>query len=254
MNTKGLFEFINVIYTYDKGQSVVDALCRRKLRFSCWVESMFKKRKAFEACVFTCNMENKDFKTQLLIHENRFKESLEGYAKSKWFDEVYDRKKQPQEFFMQKYHEVRKRQIELALAYIEKIKNPNITTLIESNEGSVEKAVPHFEGYSVQKITELYNFLIGRGYLDAHTPKDDFIYYFTGEGNVPTNGMKWVGKNVDLSILITLLFGHNDERRWKKSEEIFDKKYLRSSYSNIRFDIDKTEIACFVKNLRAIGK
>lgn len=251
MNTKGLFEFINVIYTYDKGQSVVDALCRRKLRFSRWAESMFKKRKAFEACVFTCNMDNKDFKTQLLIHENRFKESLEGYAKSKWFDEVYDRKKQPQEFFMQKYHEVRKKQIELALAYIEKIKNPNITTLIESNEGSVEKAVPHFEGYSVQKITELYNFLIERGYLDAHTPEDDFIYYFTGEGKVPASCLKWCktkNKNT-LSLFVKNLVG-DQAHFWEKSEKIFGVTGLKGSYYQMGEDKIRThELTDFIVDL-----
>ena len=229
MNTKGLFDFYNVIYTYDKGDSVIKALCSGKMRFSRWVDSMFKKRKAFEACVFTCYLENDKFKEQLLIYENRFKQSLEGYVKSKWFDEEFDRKQNPCEFFTRKYHEVRKRQIELALEYIEKVKNPRTTNLSVQSETSVENVVPHFEGYSTEVITDVFEYLIDIKYLDAHTSKEDFLYYFTGEGEIPTNRLKWRANKVDTAIFVETLFGKS-KKRWDITAYIFDEL---NNYANI---------------------
>ena len=93
MNTKGFFDFYNTIYTYDKGQSVINALRYRKMTFSHWAEGLFKKRKNCEACIFTCFLENDKFKEQLVMYENRFKKSLSGYARSRRFDVEYDIKK-----------------------------------------------------------------------------------------------------------------------------------------------------------------
>ena len=40
-------------------------------------------------------MENDNFKEQLLIYENEFKQSIENYANSHWFDVEYDITKHP---------------------------------------------------------------------------------------------------------------------------------------------------------------
>lgn len=241
MNTKGLFDFYNVIYTYDKGDSVIKALCSGKMRFSRWADSMFKKRKAFEGSVFTCYLGNDKFMEQLLIYENRFKQSLDGYAKSNWFDTEYDRKQNPREFFTRKYHEVRKRQIELALVYIDKVRNPkNVQVQVE-----VERK-PYYEGYSVEKITQLFDFLIKKGFLDCNTSKDEFIYYFTGVGEQPTNTLKWCRANVQLAILIGKLFD-TDGKKWHKAEQIFGITHLKSSFFNASDKtFDKSEVNAFI--------
>ena len=230
MNTKGLFEFINVIYTYDKGKSVVDSLCNGKIRYSSFTSKMFRKRKAFEASVFTCCLENPNFIEQLLIYENRFKKSLEGYAQSHWFDVEYDRLQQPREYFTRKYHEVRKRQIELALVYIEKVKNPKLTdscTTIETT--SVEPEIPHFEGHSVEVIERVFEYLMSKKCLDCNTQKEDFVYYFTGMGEVPTNRLRWCSKKKYIPMFVEELY-RNDIRKWEKTTYIFNES--KNNYAN----------------------
>jgi hypothetical protein len=229
MTTKGFFDFYNTIYTYDKGQSVINALRYRKMTFSHWAEGLFKKRKNCEACIFTCFLENDKFKEQLVMYENRFKKSLSGYARSRRFDVEYDIKKNPRKFFERKYHEVRKRQIELILEYIEKVKNPNSTNPIASAEASVDNRPPHFEGRTVEKMTKVFEYLISKGHLDGNTAKEDFIYYFTGEGEIPSVKLKWRTAKINTAIFIETLFGEA-KKKWDITSYIFDEK---NNYANI---------------------
>lgn len=229
MDTRGFFDFYNAIYTYDKGQSVINALRYRKMTFNHWAESMFKKRKDCEACIFTCFLENDKFKEQLVIYENRFKKSLSGYARSNRFSVEYDIKKNPRKFLEQKYHEVRKRQIELILEYIEKVKTPEGTNPIVSTKASVDNRPPHFEGYSSEVMTDVFEYLIDKRYLDTQTSKEDFLYYFTGEGEIPTNRLKWRTNKVETAIFIETLFGEA-KKKWDITSYIFDEK---NNYANI---------------------
>ncbi len=251
MDTKGFFEFINVIYTYDKGKSVVDSLCNGKIRYSSFTSKMFRKRKAFESSVFTCCLENPNFIEQLLIYENRFKKSLEGYAQSHWFDVEYDRLQQPREYFTRKYHEVRRRQIELALAYIEKVRNPQSTNPSFSDNSSKEKVAPYFEGFTSEEVTKLFDFLVEKRYL-LNPSKDDFLYYFGGgNGNQPAATLEWnmSKKKNSLAFLIGTLF-KGDRNFWDKAELIFGTTGLKGLYHGKReSERSEHEIVKFVVDL-----
>lgn len=246
MDTKGLFDFINVIYTNDKGKALIESLCKGKVRYRSFTQQMFSKRRAFEKSVFTCCLENPKFMEELLIYENRFKQSLEGYSKSSWFDVEYNRLDQPREFFTRKFHEVRRRQIELALEYIEKVKNPQLTN---NNDSMGMERQPYYEGFSEDEINSLFDFLMERRYLDCETLREDFIYYFTGKGEQPQNILKWCQSNVQLAILIGTLCD-KDDKLWAKAERIFGIAHLKSSYNNApESTMNKSEIRSFVKDL-----
>ncbi|MBQ8337093.1 MAG: hypothetical protein IJY44_06145 [Bacteroidaceae bacterium] len=241
MNDKKFFGFINAFNAQGGDKVVIKSLLAKKYSFWKWYCSVVKKREAFEECVFTCYLENDKFKEQLLIYENKFKETIERYKTSHWFASDFGQEEGTEDYYARKYHEVRKRQTELALAYIDKVRNPkNVQVQVE-----VERK-PYYEGYSVEKITQLFDFLIKKGFLDCNTSKDEFIYYFTGVGEQPINTLKWCRTNVQLAILIGKLFD-TDEKKWHKAEQIFGITHLKSSFFNASDKtFDKSEVNAFI--------
>ena len=190
MNTDGFFAFYNVLYTGDNGNEVINALRYRKITLEKWKKDIFKKRRDCEACIFTCFLENDKFKEQLVIYENEFKQSIENYANSHWFDVEYDITKHPRKHLARRYHEIRKRQIELVLKYIEKVRNPKITNLSVSADPSVDNRPPHYTYTKIDKTITLFNYLVEKGYL-LNPSQNDFVYYMTGEGESPTSCLQW---------------------------------------------------------------
>ena len=241
MDTKGFFDFYYALYAKGGDDVVINSMFRRKGGVRKLFFDITKKREVCEACIFTCFLENDKFKEQLLIYENIFKETIERYKTSHWFNEDFGKEEKTLEYYARKYHEIRKRQIELVLKFIEKVRNPkNVQVQVE-----VERK-PYYEGYSVEKITQLFDFLIKKGYLDCNTSKDEFIYYFTGVGEQPTNTLKWCRANVQLAILIGKLFD-TDEKKWHKAEQIFGITHLKSSFFNASDKtFDKSEVNAFI--------
>ncbi|MBR3608648.1 MAG: hypothetical protein IKL50_02035 [Bacteroidales bacterium] len=241
MDTKGFFDFYYALYAKGGDDVVINSMFRRKGGVRKLFFDITKKREVCEACIFTCFLENDKFKEQLLIYENIFKETIERYKTSHWFAPDFGQEEGTEDYYARKYHEIRKRQIELVLKYIDKVRNPkNVQVQVE-----VERK-PYYEGYSVEKITQLFDFLIKKGYLDCNTSKDEFIYYFTGVGEQPTNTLKWCRANVQLAILIGKLFD-TDEKKWHKAEQIFGITHLKSSFFNASDKtFDKSEVNAFI--------
>lgn len=254
MDTKGFFDFYYALYAKGGDDVVINSMFRRKGGVRKLFFDITKKREVCEACIFTCFLENDKFKEQLLIYENIFKETIERYKTSHWFNEDFGKEEKTLEYYARKYHEIRKRQIELVLKFIEKVKNPRITNPTVSSELCVENVTPHFEGYSVETMTAVFEYLISNRYLDAHTSKEDFIYYFTGEGEIPTNRLKWCAKKVYSTIFIETLFGEV-KNKWDITSYIFDEI---KDYSNIyskKFRTGFTDKESeFVKVLKDITK
>lgn len=229
MNTKGFFEFYYALYAKGGDDVVINSMFRRKGGVRKLFFDITKKREVCEACIFTCFLENDKSKEQLLIYENEFRRSIENYKTSHWFNDDFGKEEKTLDYYARKYHEIRKRQIELILKFIEKVKNPRIKNPTVSSELCVENVTPHFEGYSVETMTAVFEYLISNRYLDAHTSKEDFIYYFTGEGEIPTNRLKWRAYKVDTAIFVETLFGKS-KKRWDITAYIFDEL---NNYANI---------------------
>jgi hypothetical protein len=229
MNTDGFFAFYNALYTGDNGNEVINALRYRKITLEKWKKDIFKKRRDCEACIFTCFLENDKFKEQLVIYENEFKQSIENYANSHWFDVEYDITKHPRKHLARRYHEIRKRQIELVLKYIEKVRNPKITNLSVSAEPSVDNRPTHYTYTNIDKTITLFNYLVEKGYL-LNPSQNDFVYYMTGKGDkLPQKGLCWLKTNVDLSLFIDAFFS-NHTKKWHFGEMIFGRKRLASAF------------------------
>lgn len=101
-------------------------------------------------------------------------------------------------------------------------------------------------------IDKLYDCLSAEGYIDGQTSKDDFIFYFSGNGNYPTKKIKWKGKKVLLAILIAKLHtGFSTD--WKTTEAIFEDvkgDNLKKQFNNIKTD-NKSELIIDQLILRA---
>lgn len=85
------------------------------------------------------------------------------------------------------------------------------------------------------KLIKVCEKLIERGYLDKSTSINDFVYFFSGRGNIPKQNLKWITNNVDLAFFVDSYctkFKNGIPEKWKKAEIIFRRKGLRQALSN----------------------
>ena len=95
------------------------------------------------------------------------------------------------------------------------------------------------------EVRELCYRLINQGFLDIKTSIDDFVYFFSGIGEVPNNYLIWHGTNVSLSIFLDSYFikiRTDVPSKWKLAERIFNKKNLRQSLNNARDNTKQTVV------------
>lgn len=86
-------------------------------------------------------------------------------------------------------------------------------------------------------LRKLCNELINQGFLERDTSIDDFVYFFSGKGEVPKRHLEWVGKNTNLSIFLDCYFikiNTDIPSKWKLAQRIFNRKNLRQSLNNTR--------------------
>lgn len=233
MDTRNFFKFIYTIYNgYHRN---INAICNGKLDIEDWGRVLSYKRKGFEICAFACYVESPLFRNKVRIYYNRLKESLANYEKSKWFDYDFDINKNRRTYFEQKYHIIRRREITLACEFLEKLLDePNPI----SNKDIVSDELSHYNlDYNEEQFKSVYTFLIDGKYLESTTALNDFIYYFSGKGDKPKNGLKWIDKKVNLALFIDKLC-NKDNRKWVKAKEIFGMDGLRQSNSNTTYRKD----------------
>lgn len=230
MDTRKFFKFIYAIYNgYHRN---INAMCNGKLDIEDWGRVLTYKRKGFETCAFACYVESPLFRDKVGIYYNRFKKSLTNYEKSKWFDYDFDINKNRRTYFEQKYHIIRRREITLACEFLEKLLDePNPI----SNKDTVSDKLSHYNlNYNEEQFKSIYTFLIDGKYLESTTALKDFIYYFSGNGDKPLRGLKWIGSKVNLALFLGELC-NNEEKKWERAKNIFGIDGLAQSYSNTAY-------------------
>jgi len=98
----------------------------------------------------------------------------------------------------------------------------------------------YFEGvdYDEQQLRNLCSSLIESHWLDSKTKVNDFVYFFSGNGSIPTQRLKWMKETVILSIFLKEVT--RDRYVWKKAAQIFlapsrrDGKMYPVNATNIR--------------------
>ena len=230
MDTRKFFKFINAIYNgYHRN---INAICSGKLDIEDWGRVLAYKRKGFETCAFVCYVQSPLFRDKVGIYYNRLKESLANYEKSNWFDYDFDINKNRRTYFEQKYHIIRKREITLACEFLEKLLNEPKPIFVNDKESD---ELSHYNlDYNEVQFKSIYTFLVDGKYLESTTTLNDFIYYFSGKGNKPQHGLKWLGSKVNLALFLAELC-NNEDKKWEKAKNIFGVKGLAQSYSNTAY-------------------
>ena len=230
MDTRKFFKFINAIYNgYHRN---INAMFNGKLDIEKWGIVLAYKRKGFEICAFSCYMESQLFRDRVGIYYNRLKKSLANYEKSNWFNCNVDINTNRRKYFEQRYHIIRRREITLACEFLEKLLNePNPI----SYNDTVSDELSHYNlDYNEEQFKTIYNFLIDGKYLESTTALNDFIYYFSGNGDKPQHGLKWINKKVNLALFLAELC-NNEEKKWERAKNIFGIDGLAQSYSNTAY-------------------
>lgn len=233
MDTRYFFEFITA--TYNGYNRIIDAMCNGTISIEQWAGKLSNQRKAFEECTFSYYIESQQFRNKVGIYYNKFKESLANYEKSHWFDCDFDINKDRRKYFEQKYHIIRRREISLACEFLEKLQNE--TNHISTNNKTPNKSFHYNLDYNEEQFNSIYAFLINGKHLESTTALEDFIYYFSGKGNKPQDGLKWIDKKVNLAIFINT-FCNNDNKKWVKAKQIFGEDGLRQSNGNTAYRKD----------------
>lgn len=113
-------------------------------------------------------------------------------------------------------------------------------------EDEIKKIINHneFEGVyfpnlykNETQLAKLCKELISRNYLHEETSIEDFIYFFSGEGNTPEHHLTWYGNQVVLGVFLDCYFikvSHEIPNKWKISQKIFSRKGLRQSLNNAK--------------------
>lgn len=228
MDTKKFFKFIYAIYNgYHRN---INAMCDGKLDIEEWGRVLAYKRKGFEACVFSCYIENKRFVDGVRLYYNKFKKTLANYEKSNWFDSDYDINQDRRKYFEQQYHIIRRKEITLACEYLEPLLN-------RPSDKELDDLFHYNLGYTKEQFKSIYDFLINGKYLESTSTFEDFVYYFSGNGNKPQHGLEWKDKKVNLALFIEVLC-RDEDKRWLKAEQIFGVKGLRQSHGNTAYRKD----------------
>lgn len=247
-------DFYNVIWTYRKGNEIIDALFSGELSFDSYAEMLYDKRRAYDACVLDCCL-NKQNRYDLQFYLERLEPQLEQYSNFDFHQQVEEGTR---DYWKIEYHKVRYRELSIAVKNTKEVMRFNGTafcghTLIETPQKKCDTDSIgrnyYFRGlYSDEQLEVIYDYLLYR-YLHIETQFEDFVYYMTGRGDkIPTEGMVWLKDNVDLAHFIDAFFSEHN-KRWKIAEMIFGKKRLASAYYQTpqenpfkRFKKDKVDI------------
>ena len=110
------------------------------------------------------------------------------------------------------------------------IENQNDTSNSKENSKD-EPKLPHYNNrYTENQLICILKMLKENAYIDIDTQDADFIYFFSGKGDVPSIGLKWTTIHSTLTIFLKTFFD-NDDRIWKKAEVIFNISNLSKTYN-----------------------
>lgn len=227
MGTSAIFDFIDgFVFTYGQGEEFIDALFNGEMSYDDFAKMASEKRKAFDASVFECCENDRLFKSLELIYE-RLKPIANHYSHFPYWKDYgeidtnhIDEILKGRELCEKKYHEIRGREIILAVTSLEKLLKVNGYSSVNDKE-EVKCCYVHFEKtYNNRQLEHTFNYLMQNGYLYSDSKLEDFVFYFSGKGNVPICNLKWVGTLTDLALFIFSLFP-NEEKKWEKTKLIF---------------------------------
>lgn len=258
MDTSAIFDFIdNFVYTYDKGDGFIDALYFGEMSFDDFAKMASQKRKAFDACVFQCTENERTFHSLGMIYE-RIVSIANQYKRFPYWEDYGEyniAKLSDRELCKAKYHKIRGKEIVLAVASLEKLLKINGQTLVDNIYVEDEVINETFSAnYNDEQLQSIYDYLIENDYLHQDTKLNDFIYYFSGRGDVAVTPLRWIGSSTDLALFVKNFYP-NEDKVWIKTTAIFGKKARYATLANsATFSKRDKEFSRFQNGMKSILK
>lgn len=235
MFVEEFFNFIDMVDAHNPApKGVLHNLMLGSLKFEDWEEQFSKLRRDFEKSVFVNCVDNPDFKEKLVVYALKFQNIINELVELESLSDEDMNKENKKLFYSFKCRKLKLEQITLAYNHI---KN-NMCDLTElsrvyfasriNEEAGAHGASPKnvwqenkFEtNYTEEQICKMFEGLVEEGYISLDTCKNDFIYYFSGKGEIPINKIKWLKGKGKLALFIDYFFGE-EKRKWIKTANIF---------------------------------
>lgn len=86
------------------------------------------------------------------------------------------------------------------------------------------------ETYTDSQLLYILTNFKDKGYIANSTNEKDFMYFFSGKGDVPEHGLKWSSTQIGLAVFLKVFY-YNDNQIWKKAENIFGIGNLSKTYN-----------------------
>lgn len=133
----------------------------------------------------------------------------------------------------------------------QKVYSINDDDLQKKKTEKIKLPYPHYGNkYTDEQLKYILKTLIERGYIACDTNESDFIYFFSGRGEVPKSGLQWNEgvAHVHLCAFLKKFFAE-DKRIWNKAESIFNMNNLGRIYSRDIFNSTGEESESFFEKL-----
>lgn len=134
-----------------------------------------------------------------------------------------------------------------------------IASIYQEKEHGCQSIPVRFEGVhlSEQQVRTICNNLIEKHLIEPTTDEDNFVYFFTGIGDVPYRRLRWIGKNNTL-LTIFLKEMSTDTRIWQKASRIFETRRKDGGYAPAKANVlretyrNALEKEVYLSNVREI--
>ena len=217
----------------DSQNSIIRKLCIREIDFNKW-ESDFKDDVVrFEQYIRENYPSDIVLQNTLPQHKNRLAQSLYRYSKSNRFAYPVSYEENVRKYWEQRYHKLRYEMISAVLKCITNVVDSKKTSKSTSNTQPTDVYLEL--GCKKNDLEKYFENLRENYMISKESNKEDFMYYFTGEGEKPQKRIQWVNQLKYLAIFIWLLY---DGRpcEWKVVEKIFESKRNLKYLKNILYN------------------
>ena len=227
-DTKGnpISDFYNVIWTFDKGQKIIDSINKGEFTLEQYEEMLYNKRQAFDECLIDSVFKKVNIGFLYNVINRLYNVLCKDYSD-------FDFSKDDIET---KCHYIRYKQLAFAVNHskdilggLDEIPSKDDGTDEELKQMYLSKTNVYYMNKSDEELKEIYD-EIKDEYLSRDSSFEQFRYCMTGQGK-PTARISWVGQKDTLAYFIETFF-EDDGRKWKKSEGVFGMKVANSNLQN----------------------
>lgn len=217
----------------DFQKSIIRKLCTRELDFNKWKSDFKDDFAKFDQYIRENYPSDIALQNTLPHYKERLSRSLYNYSRSNRFAYTVSYEEDKRKFWEQQYHKLRYEIISAVLKSITDVVNSKKISKSASKSQPTDSYL--YIGCSKNDIERYFDNLRENYMISKESSKDDFIYYFTGDGQKPNKKIQWVNQLKFLAIFISELYGSRD-CEWKIVEQIFESKYNLKYLKNILYN------------------